>query len=197
MKALSSDSFFDASRMPLDEDGMRNWELPQGVAYDLLLLRVQELKTILETAEAVPPVLQIQTTRGWIEIMAPHLQGGELLDSPVVIFIEGFLLFAEKEAAQMCDERIWIEIDKDTASQRRFARESRKWHADWEIFSEWFSGTVWHHYQEFCPLQRENAAPLTVEVLGAREKHEVVEEVTAVLKNVLEQNHGCTFPHLN
>lgn len=185
------------------EEGVLNWETPQGVDFDRLTSELEELKKILETSDSVPDVIQVEATRGcrywpngienWDlrQLLSAVLVGGETLSSaPVILFVEGFLLFANEKVAKMCNERIWLEVDKDTALNRRFQREKLKWRADLEEFSGWFADTVWEHYLKYRPLQIQNASPITIEVLGARGLEDIVEEVSSDLQQILTANYG-------
>lgn len=191
--AISSDWYFDNAKMPLFEDGELNWETPQGVDYDRLICQLNFVKNKLETCNVVPgpEFLEVETTRGPRRLLASNLEGGEPMDdSSIVLFVEGFLLFANFDVVKMCDERIWLEVDCDTALARRFQREKRKWDEELDIFSKWFRDTVWKHYEIYRPLQKSNASPFVIEVLGARGLEDIIEEVSADLKRVLVRNYG-------
>lgn len=136
------------------------------------------------------PDLQVETTRGWRQLLAPHLKGGEKLGKgPIIIFVEGFLLFTDAKVAKLCDERIWLDIDCETALHRRYTREAQRWKAEPTQFAEWFKTTVWSNYQIYKPLQLANASPLTIEVIGARGLEDVADEVSASLKVILLDSH--------
>jgi uridine kinase len=189
---IMGDWFFDSSKMPMGPDGYLNWETPAGVNFELLAKQIQCAKEILETCDVVPKSLKIKRHGGGSQPIT-NLPEKKLDIQPILLFVEGFLLFTNPEIVSMCDERIWIEVDEDTALERRYKREMRGWGDQKEEFSHWFRTEVWTHYLENRDTQKSNAEPLTIEVLGARERDEIFDEVKDQLRAVLLDKYGVPF----
>eukprot|EP01126_Amoeba_proteus_P006277 TRINITY_DN1218_c0_g2_i20.p1 TRINITY_DN1218_c0_g2~~TRINITY_DN1218_c0_g2_i20.p1 ORF type:complete len:176 (+),score=18.82 TRINITY_DN1218_c0_g2_i20:1608-2135(+) len=175
--------------MPKGLDGHLNWETPEGIDWESFSENLTRVKKQLETEETVPYSINIERP-GWVGGIGISRFRGQSLheNSTVIIFVEGFLLFANEKIAKFCDKRIWIEI-----LQRRFSREMKGLTGRKKEFEEWFNGEVWVHYLENREKQLSNSEPLTLIIEGKNGEEIVFEEAKNLLGKICLG--GVWLPH--
>lgn len=112
LKAIGLDWFLEPKRMPKEPVYGKNWETPQGVDFGRLAQELYEARLLLSTAERVPDVLQVG---GHNCVQAGRGLGPE----PVVVVVEGFLLFYDTVLAETFNIKFWMETDCETCLSRR------------------------------------------------------------------------------
>jgi len=142
LNGFSADHYLDYSRV----SRVGSWETPAGIAWDDLRAALQNTKDTLARSENLPRSLVVGGfSRGNLQLV-PSGQGGKPLGSePVVVFIEGFLLFSDKKLCDMLDLALWIETDCETCARRRHNREGGR--GSFENYLKSFRGEVWQHYE--------------------------------------------------
>jgi len=152
------DGYFMPDRMPRHPEFGINWETPEGLDFETLLKDLHLIERTLSSTEAVPSSLVIKAN--------PGSGGGDMIRSgmanrrlepgaPVVIVVEGFLLFYDTAISQMFDCTLWVQADCSTCSTRRHRREGSG--VPCAQFFGWYSGLVWSHFEKFQARQLANA----------------------------------------
>lgn len=149
-------------KMPVDAKFGRNFETPQGVDFELLRTELQRVITTLARCTALPASLTLETAGGPFPLLRPEAKLPEG-DEAVVLVVEGFLLYADPELASLLSFRLWLDVDCDTACQRRWRRRMKKRAQEeqppTEEFKEWYEQVVWFHHLKNKPGQMINANP--------------------------------------
>lgn len=111
----------------------------------------------LSSASVVPSItLRTEEVRGQCCLDVPGKKGAAFDDGPVILIVEGFVLFADAEVVQLCHHLVCIDLDCDTSCKRRFLRE-RSSPADekspqYMQFRARYGATgtcsIWHHHLE-------------------------------------------------
>lgn len=109
--------FFDAQMIQLDRffkkethgryNGYSNWEVPESLMFDHLIECLHQLK------RGEPTLVPRQ---GWTE----HFD--RIIYPKPIIFVEGFLLFVNRELNSLFDKKIFIEISEQSMLDRRVQR---------------------------------------------------------------------------
>lgn len=183
LRPLSGDYFFDTAKMPCHPTWGLDWETPAGFDSALLAGEIRRVVELLATSESVPGRVLIECReRGGARSSSmnvarprpPAVEAGDKAD-PLVIVVEGFLLFHDPELAGACTCRVWLDLDLDLGILRRFNRDMGG-AGDLDMFSEWYRDLVWSAYERNRPVQLANAegaallrldASLPVETLAA------------------------------
>lgn len=151
LKGFSADHYLDFSRVRK----VGSWETPEGIAWDDLRAALQDVKDKLARSENLPRSLVVGGfSRGALELV-PNGHGGKPLGSePVVVFVEGFLLFSDKKLCDMLDLALWIDSDCETCARRRHAREGGRGSS--ATYLQNFQSEVWSHYERYSGQQLAN-----------------------------------------
>lgn len=158
LNPVSLDGYFMPQRMPTHPVHGMNWETPEGVDFPTLLQDLHLIERTLSSTEAVPGSLVIKAN--------PHRGGGNIVrngmancllepGAPVVVVVEGFLLFYDTAISQMFDCTLWVQADCETCCSRRHRRDAPG--RDANSFREWYSGLVWAHFLMYQARQLANA----------------------------------------
>jgi nicotinamide/nicotinate riboside kinase len=171
-KALNSplnpvpcDGYFVPSRMPRHPQYGINWETPEGIDFETLQQDMDHIEKALSCTEAVPSSLVIKAhpSRGGGDMVRSGMANRKLdPGAPVVVLIEGFLLFYDTSISQMFDCTLWLPGDLDTCCGRRHRRDAAGMAAT--DFQSWYAGLVWAHFEKYQDRQLANAdAPLRLD----------------------------------
>ena len=131
---VNFDTYFLPDKWPEEEIGdtgvvKPNAELPTGVDFASALRDIHAVKAAAENGEGIPDVEQAFGTSAfggprWRSRSYRHTT--TLEHRPVVIVLEGYLVFYPAEIAALCDCCIWLDLDMHTSLERRYARDGRK-----------------------------------------------------------------------
>lgn len=181
---ISLDAYFMPQRMPRDKYG-RNWETPAGVDFDTLREDLEHVQEIMSQVSEVPKKLVVRGNphRGGGDIVRPGHELQRLDDvDPVVVVIEGFLLFHDEKLSCMFDASLWLDVGEVECCERRYNREARD--MDKNIYKQWFKDVVWKHFQLNKKQQLSNATNV-LRLDGAAEMDSIVERATEHCKEQL------------
>lgn len=103
------------------EKGFKNWELPEGLDFDMLYTNLLELKQ-------GKPTIAPQ----WVQGSYPPLQK-EIKPSKIII-VEGFRLFWDKRIRKLLDFKIYIDVPEEIILQRRIERRRHPDKPDRELY---------------------------------------------------------------
>ncbi len=144
VKRFRLDDFYkDAVDCPKLEDGRPHWDLPESLHLDAVLEALKELR---EGNEVFVPIYNRRLCAAT----------GEMLYTPApVILAEGLQLFSDERIRNMFDLRLWLDVDEETALERRLLRQP-----DYDVE---------YHRSVALPAQREIVVPLQVHA------HEVID----------------------
>eukprot|EP00929_Paragymnodinium_shiwhaense_P098231 TRINITY_DN59746_c0_g1_i2.p1 TRINITY_DN59746_c0_g1~~TRINITY_DN59746_c0_g1_i2.p1 ORF type:complete len:366 (+),score=10.42 TRINITY_DN59746_c0_g1_i2:96-1193(+) len=158
IKPISLDWYLEPKWMPRDRKHGKNWETPRGCDFDFLRRDLQRMQEVFGKAQQVPS--EVPVSREGQDIVRHDkdvkMAGQWLDDRPVVIVVEGFLVFYDEALAGMMHAQIWLEADFDTCLMRRHNRgKASRWKKEPNV--EWFRDLVWYHYEWNKSTQRANS----------------------------------------
>ena len=171
VSALSMDWFFDGRRIYRELRG--NWEEPAALDAALFLSSVKDVMDNLSRG-VIPDTMQVKTQSEPLRIAPQHRLGGDAPanlkvaegnEIPVFLILEGFLLFAFPEVADICTVQLLVTCSVEECCWRRFSREcvaniSRET-SKFASFRSWFEEDVWNRgYLQHLPLQQRHASRL-------------------------------------
>jgi len=173
LEVFSADHYLDFNKVRR----AGSWETPAGVAWDDLRLALESVATQISEAERLPASLAVGGfSRGVLELVPRGQAGKHLGIEPVVIIIEGFLLFHDKTLCDMLDVSLWIDSDCDMCAHRRWNREGC--FCPFDQYIEDFRKEVWHHYELYRTEQLANV-PQVMQFNGALEPQKLISEAAA------------------
>lgn len=158
LKPIPLDGYFVPSRMPRDPQFGLNWETPGGLDFKTLVEDLQLIEEKLSSTEVVPSSLVIKAdpSRGGGEMIRNGMANCKLeAGAPLVVIVEGFLLFYDMAVSQMFDCTLWVQGDLDTCCMRRHRRDAPGMPPD--DFRRWYAGLVWSHFEMYQEQQLANA----------------------------------------
>jgi len=158
VKPIPLDGYFLPEQMPSHPRWGQNWETPGCIDFERLLEDIHLVESTFASAEVVPEklVIKADAQRGGGDIIRKSVAGSRLLGSqPIVVVVEGFLLFYDSRVATMFDAHLWLQADSMTCCRRRHRRDAPDVRE--EQFSEWYHGLVWSHFQKYQDQQLANA----------------------------------------
>jgi uridine kinase len=98
----------DCPKLP---DGRPHWDLPESLYLDEVFDALSDLK---DGNDIFLPIYERRT----------NSRNGKILYAPSpVIFAEGLQLFSDERIRDLFDLRLWLEVDEETALQRRLQRQ--------------------------------------------------------------------------
>lgn len=152
------DGYFEPSRMPRHPKFGLNWETPAGVDFPKLLQDLHLIEKTMSSTEVVPSSLVIKANpgRGGGNMIRKGMANRRLEPgAPVIVVVEGFLLFHETDVSAMFDCTLWVQADCATCCARRHRRDEPG--TATAKYQEWFEGLVWSHYEMYQARQLSNA----------------------------------------
>lgn len=158
LKPVPLDGYFVPGRMPKHPKFGQNWETPEGVDFKLLLQDLNLIEERMSCTEAVPSSLIVKAnpSRGGGDIIREGMAGSPLEPgAPVIVVVEGFLLFYERAVSSMFDCALWVQADCETCCSRRHRRDAPD--VPESQFREWYAGLVWSHFEMYQERQLANA----------------------------------------
>lgn len=149
---ISCDRFFLIyNEKELDKtDG---WESPNSIRWDRLIYSLKKLKKGKSTH--IP-------SKGWTEVF------DQLIKPKKIIILEGYLIFTNKEVSDLCDFKIWVDVNDLNLLYRRTKRDGTSSHMDYTM------NKVIPISKRYEPIQKKRA---DVVIDGNKSKDEVLEEV--------------------
>ena len=111
---INADNYFDTARMKQckgEWSHATDYELPSSVAWDILLDDLHRLASVLSRAAYVPEQLHLACPAKWAlasNVVAHEQAGCMLTSAPIILVVEGFLLFACQALTELCAERFFL-----------------------------------------------------------------------------------------
>lgn len=139
---LSFDEYF-VGNTKYDLDSITNFERPDLYDYDKFVADLKLLKSGKD--------LKINTNS------RESQQGGQskaIIKSNSIIFVEGFLIFYAKEARDLFETKVYIDLDDDEILKRRFARSAGDKHWD---STEYIQSKLIPYHHKYVEPQRKYA----------------------------------------
>ncbi|MBT5807894.1 hypothetical protein HOI18_01320 [Candidatus Uhrbacteria bacterium] len=164
VKRFRLDAYYKTEEdCPKLDDGRPHWDLPESLYLDEVLEALVDLK---EGNDVFLPLYDRGT----------NSRTGQVLYQPApVIFVEGLQLFSNTQIREIFDLRLWLDIDEQTAIERRLKRQP-----DYDME---------YHQNIALPAQREIVLPLKTcahELIdGAQTEREVAEQTDRIVKRFL------------
>merc|ERR1712232_699454 len=161
IRHIQADWFFKA-RLPKCPKSSACWELPASVDCPLMVSELRRIAGEL-SAKTVPSITLQGTNKRKVKLDLPGVVGTRIVARPVVIVVEGFVLFAEPSLVELMSNFIWLDMDSMTGAVRRYLRsragpgppdESNPAFRKWK--KEGYDGHIYQHYEELKTLQLEN-----------------------------------------
>lgn len=113
---ICQDSYYkDLSHLPLLQRAKTNFDAPQSIDFDLLKAHLLALKSG-ETVEQ--PIYDFKTHS--------RLKETVLVSPQKILIVEGALLFAIPEIRELCDMKLFIDVDLDICLCRRIERDQKE-----------------------------------------------------------------------
>jgi hypothetical protein len=159
-------------------DDALDYERSSGLSWAVLVSELHRLVEMLRHTQDMPAEILLAAS-GFFALgtsVAPPAaeERGErplLGAEPVVLVLEGFLLFACAQVAAVCDKRLLLEESFETCLLRRWQRDGGKKWERWcappvpdappptppDKYVQWFREVVWAAYEEQLPLQMVHA----------------------------------------
>lgn len=188
LKPIQADWFFAPRMMPRDPKFGQNWETPQGLDFLGLREELTRIKATLSKATTIPQELRC----GPFPIVREGLVGQPMdAEAPVVIVVEGFLLFFDQVLCSMLDAHVWVETDYNKCLQRRHQRDAP--HVDINRFSEWYRGLVWKHFELYKDTQLANASG-ALHLDGSASPNSMVKNAVRHCEKFLSRQHALLAP---
>ena len=146
------DWFSRINFMPKFQRGERNRESPDGYDFDRLCETLRRIVDVLATATKVPDHIDI----GIDKLKLVHtILSGKVFVKPVIIIVEGSLLFHNAELCKMLDTQLWLEAKYDTCCRRyRRGRKEGQQQCD---FEDMYPQKAWVHFYKHSAVQLTNA----------------------------------------
>ena len=171
---LPHDAYYrDASNLPPAERSQLNFDHPDSLDNDLLIVHLRQLQAGRPVAI---PVYDFKTHTRLVETRA--------IDPQPVILIEGILIFADKRLRDLMDVKIFVDADADLRFIRRLQRDITERGRSAESVIHQYLYTVRPMHLEFVePTKR--YADVIIPEGGFNEI--AIEMITARLKALIEQ----------
>lgn len=156
---------------------LREEQRPQ--LWEVLVSELQRLVEMLRHAPCVPAEVLLAasgffalgTNAAPPPLAAEEREGRPLSATPVVLVLEGFVLFTCAQVAALCDTWLLLEESFETCLARRWQRDGGKKWQRWYVppvpdappptppdkYVQWFRDVVWAAYEEQLPLQAAHA----------------------------------------
>jgi serine/threonine protein kinase/uridine kinase len=189
LNVCSADHYLDIAKV----QRVGSWETPAGIAWEDMRNDLQRLTAMLERDENLPCefVIGRRGARGPLELVRSGRGGTPLGTEPVVIVIEGYLLFHDKELCKMLDVALWIEADCDTCASRRCNREGGGRMSD--AWCESYHKNVWKDYELYRGEQLANV-PKALHLDGSLQPEALVTQAASHCREAIEsRSHDAEF----
>lgn len=199
--SICADNFFDHTQAPMEmrqvwgskkEKLERNLEDPEAVDAKLLVSELYRVGQCLAEEEYTPKKVSLQTPldSGVNLTRKGHARPGSALGSdPLVLLVEGFLLYHNPEVAGACTLRLWIDIDCGTAMRRRYQRDGDPECEMDDKFIDWYENVVWPNYEKHRSVQLDNANcydPAVFRINGGQSREQMLADCLDYVNKHLE-----------
>jgi uridine kinase len=131
---------------------------PQAFDFKALLEDLHAIEKIFSSVQVVPESLVIKAdpSRGGGNIIRHGVARSPLaLSQPVVVVVEGHLLFYDTMVSSMFDAHLWLQADCQTCCSRRHRRDCPS--EPIAKFSDWYNSNVWSSFLKYQGRQLTNA----------------------------------------
>ena len=173
---ISQDCYYkDLSHLPIEERGNVNFDHPDSLDFDLLLVHLTELKN--GRAVAIPQYdFSSHSRTDQVQTVEP---------APLII-VEGILLLAVPSVQEIFDLKIFIDTDDDVRILRRLERDLLERGRDFDSVKTQYLSTVKPMHNQFVEPSKNQA---DVVIWGVNENFEVA---TGLISGYLK-NQGHSF----
>lgn len=185
---IAADWYFEQRRMPPDPKGGKDYEHPAGVNSELLASEITRIADLLATSKRMPSKIRLKMSEG----KSRDLTVEDLAD-PVMIIVEGFLLFHDWALASLFDCCLWLDVEMETLVQRRFKRNGGGKSID--QFRRWYKARVWTAYELYKPTQLANAGERAlVRLDGSLPPQDIAVEAARHVQRCCDGSGGTVGP---
>ncbi|KKW33209.1 MAG: putative uridine kinase [Candidatus Uhrbacteria bacterium GW2011_GWA2_52_8d] len=167
VKRFRFDAYYKtANDCPKLADGRPHWDLPESLYLDELYDALVELKA---GNDIFLPIYNRRLCD----------RTGRMLYKPApVLFVEGLQLFADARVRELLDLRLWLDIDEQTALERRLLRQP-----DYDVV---------YHSTIALPAQREHVLPLRAYAHGIIDGSQTIKTVAETTDEIIQRFFGCS-----
>jgi len=165
VKRFRLDAYYKtAEDCPKLPDGRPHWDLPESLYLNEVLEALTDLR---DGSDIFLPIYNRRLCD----------RTGQVLYKPApVIFVEGLQLFANAAIRELFDLRLWLDIDEETALERRLQRQP-----DYDVE---------YHRKIALPAQRQHVAPLRTHAHGIIDGRQSVKTVAETTDQIIQQFLG-------
>ena len=165
VKRFRFDAYYkSATDCPKLSDGRPHWDLPESLYLDEVYEALSELR---EGNDIFLPLYNRRLCD----------RTGRMLFKPApVLFVEGMQLFADEKIRSLFDLRLWLDIDEETALERRLMRQP-----DYDVE---------YHRTIALPAQQQTVAPLKVHAHGIIDGSQSIKTVTETADEIIQRFLG-------
>lgn len=165
VKRFRLDAFYKTAQdCPKLEDGRAHWDLPESLYLDEVF---ESLQTLLQGEDVFLPLYDRRLC---------DRTGRVLFQNAPVIFVEGLQLFSDDRIRSLFDLRLWLDIDEETALNRRLQRQP-----DYDVD---------YHRNVALPAQREIVVPLKAHAHESIDGQQSIKAVTAMADSIIRRYLG-------
>lgn len=113
---IQQDSYYkDLSHLPLKQRKKINYDIPDAFDFECL---IQQLREIRKGNRISRPVYNFKTHT--------RVKKKELLSPKKIVILEGILVFHEKAIRDLCDLKIFLDIEEKLRFERRLRRDQKE-----------------------------------------------------------------------
>ena len=119
--------------------------VPRNVDYNGLMQTVAHIKAVLSTIKALPKSWVLKVGKSEIKILRkPEIQ---LTAAPIIVLVEGYLLFCEATMVALTKVRIWLDCAKEICLERLLQRRKKnRGRTSRDAFVKHFETLTWPSY---------------------------------------------------
>ena len=155
-----------------------NWDPKVVVDFKTLKSDLASLKGALSgdpDVEIPAQVMSHRRTKKPFNLLYSFVGAKKISPQPVVVIVEGFVLYCDEEMANECDIRLWLEMGHDqTAARRKTRGAAKNWPPD--KFRNYYD-KEWKDFMRLRASQRKHGKPW-FEPDAEETKDKILEQVT-------------------
>jgi uridine kinase len=159
---IQQDWFYkEPSKLP--DGGSRSQ--PASVDWVKLGKEIVKVAAAFGPNKTIVPSTQVEGTEGKIRNLSrPKAVGTPIRARPIVVVVEGHLLFSDPSIVKLLSHFIWLDTSLDVGCARRFLRDVPKWgtgpakdsNPAYEAFKQLYTSHMYHHFTMYKNLQLNN-----------------------------------------
>jgi len=176
---IEGDWFFK-TEIPYHDKYEENWEIPEAMNLIKFKEAIITLKNLIPKCADFNTNFEVDVSeRGInkIKVNNKDYKNKSLnKDDHIIIVVESFLLYYDKDISNLIDIPIFMESDKDICRERRLKRDSY-------ATKDYYDELVWVYYLKFKDLQLNNANPKIFD--GSKQIDKLSEEVLLYISQKL------------